>query len=97
MKAEEKGIKDDKVKAGNGESVEPSRERDAIKESKSKEKADRSAVAGSVKSPIPRSESAESERGKDGCLSHPRFKPLLASISSSQFLLFFHRSQKTKD
>lgn len=65
MKAEEKSSKDDKAKAGNGEPVEPSRERDAIKEPKSKEKGDRSVVAGSLKSPVPRSESAESERGKE--------------------------------
>lgn len=70
VKAEEKSIKDDKAKAGNGEPVEVSRERDAIKETKSKEKGDRSAVAGSLKSPVPRSESAESERGKEPfCLS----------------------------
>ncbi|XP_049598530.1 THO complex subunit 2 isoform X1 [Syngnathus scovelli] len=61
VKAEEK-MKDDKAKAGNGESVEPSRERDAIKESKSKEKGDRGAMAGSRKSPVPRSESADTER-----------------------------------
>lgn len=65
LKAEEKSGKDDKTKAGNGEPMEPSRERDAIKESKSKEKGDRSAVTGSLKSPVPRSESAESERGKE--------------------------------
>lgn len=65
VKADEKGSKEDKTKAGNGEPIEPSRERDAIKESKSKEKGDRSAVAASLKSPIPRSESAESERGKE--------------------------------
>lgn len=72
MKAEEKSSKDDKAKAGNGEPMEPSRERDAIKESKSKEKGDRSAAAGSLKSPGPRSESAESERGKEPfwCLLH---------------------------
>uniref|UniRef100_A0A669CVE1 THO complex subunit 2 n=1 Tax=Oreochromis niloticus TaxID=8128 RepID=A0A669CVE1_ORENI len=64
VKPEEKSGKDDKVKAGNGEPMEPSRERDAVKEAKSKEKGDRSAVAGSLKSPGPRSESAESERGK---------------------------------
>ncbi|XP_040906858.1 THO complex subunit 2 isoform X4 [Toxotes jaculatrix] len=62
VKAEEKSSKDDKAKAGNGEPMEPSRERDTIKESKNKEKGDRSAVAGSLKSPVPRSESAESER-----------------------------------
>ncbi|XP_047462426.1 THO complex subunit 2 [Mugil cephalus] len=61
-KPEEKSSKDEKAKAGNGEPVEASRERDAIKESKSKEKGDRNAVAGSLKSPVPRSESAESER-----------------------------------
>lgn len=64
VKSEEKSSKDDKAKAGNGEPMEPSRDRDAIKESKNKEKGDRSAVAGSLKSPVPRSESAESERGK---------------------------------
>uniref|UniRef100_A0A3Q3X0R8 THO complex subunit 2 n=1 Tax=Mola mola TaxID=94237 RepID=A0A3Q3X0R8_MOLML len=57
-KAEEKISKDDKAKAGNGEPVE----RDVIKESKTKEKGDRSAVAGTLKSPGPRSESAEPER-----------------------------------
>ncbi|XP_061818177.1 THO complex subunit 2 isoform X1 [Nerophis lumbriciformis] len=61
VKAEEKN-KDDKAKAGNGESTEPCRERDAIKESKSKEKGDRIVVTTSLKSPVPRSESAESER-----------------------------------
>uniref|UniRef100_A0A3Q3KHK3 THO complex subunit 2 n=1 Tax=Monopterus albus TaxID=43700 RepID=A0A3Q3KHK3_MONAL len=65
VKAEEKSSKDDKAKAGNGEPVEPSRERDAIKEPKNKEKGDRSAVAGALKSQVPRSESAESERGKE--------------------------------
>lgn len=76
MKAEEKSSKDDKAKAGNGEPVEPSRERDAIKESKSKEKGDRSAVVGSLKSPVPRSESAESERGKEPycCVLHTAHK-----------------------
>lgn len=64
-KAEEKSSKDDKTKAGNGEPVEPSRERDVIKEPKNKEKGDRSAMAGTLKSPVPRSESAESERGKE--------------------------------
>ena len=67
LKAEEKGGKDDKAKAGNGEPKEPSRERDAsagAKEPKSKEKGDRGAATGSLKSPVPRSESAESERGK---------------------------------
>lgn len=64
VKAEEKSIKDDKAKAGNGEPAEPSREREVIKESKNKEKGDRSAVAGTLKSPVPRSESAETERGK---------------------------------
>uniref|UniRef100_A0A7N9AXV8 THO complex subunit 2 n=1 Tax=Mastacembelus armatus TaxID=205130 RepID=A0A7N9AXV8_9TELE len=67
LKAEEKNSKDDKAKAGNGEAVEPSREREGIKEFKSKEKGDRSAVSGSLKSPVPRSESAESERGKEIC------------------------------
>uniref|UniRef100_A0A672JQU5 THO complex subunit 2 n=1 Tax=Salarias fasciatus TaxID=181472 RepID=A0A672JQU5_SALFA len=62
LKSEEKSIKDDKAKAGNGEPMEPSRERDAIKESKSKEKGDRNAMPGSLKSPGSRSESAESER-----------------------------------
>ncbi|XP_046906412.1 THO complex subunit 2 [Hypomesus transpacificus] len=65
LKAEEKGGKDDKAKAGNGEPKEPSRERDAsagAKEPKSKEKGDRGAATGSLKSPVPRSESAESER-----------------------------------
>ncbi|XP_062309257.1 THO complex subunit 2 [Osmerus eperlanus] len=63
LKAEDKGGKDDKAKAGNGEPKEPSRERDAAaKEPKSKEKGDRGAATGSLKSPVPRSESAESER-----------------------------------
>lgn len=65
MKAEEKSSKDDKAKAVSGESIEPSRERDVIKEPKSKEKGDRSNVAGALKSPVPRSESAETERGKE--------------------------------
>lgn len=58
-KVEEKSSKDDKAKAGNGEPMELSRERDAIKETKSKEKGDRVAVVGSLKSPALRSESAE--------------------------------------
>uniref|UniRef100_A0A674MPM8 THO complex subunit 2 n=1 Tax=Takifugu rubripes TaxID=31033 RepID=A0A674MPM8_TAKRU len=61
-KAEEKSSKDDKVKAISGESAELSRERDVLKEPKSKEKGDRSAVTGTLKSPVPRAESAESER-----------------------------------
>ncbi|MEQ2168368.1 hypothetical protein GOODEAATRI_013591, partial [Goodea atripinnis] len=62
VKLEEKSSKDDKAKAGNGEPAEPARERDAIKESKSKEKGDRNAATATLKSPNPRSESAESER-----------------------------------
>lgn len=62
-KAEEKSSKDDKVKAISGESAELSR--DVLKEPKSKEKGDRSAVTGTLKSPVPRAESAESERGKN--------------------------------
>uniref|UniRef100_A0A3Q3AK23 THO complex subunit 2 n=1 Tax=Kryptolebias marmoratus TaxID=37003 RepID=A0A3Q3AK23_KRYMA len=62
VKLEDKSSKEDKAKAGNGEPVEPSRE--AVKESKSKEKGDRNAATGSLKSPNPRSESAESERHK---------------------------------
>uniref|UniRef100_A0A6Q2ZBD0 THO complex subunit 2 n=1 Tax=Esox lucius TaxID=8010 RepID=A0A6Q2ZBD0_ESOLU len=65
QKAEEKSSKEEnKAKAGNGEPQEPTRERDpGAKEPKSKEKGgDRSAVSGSLKSPVPRSESAESER-----------------------------------
>lgn len=58
-KVEEKSSKDDKAKAGNGEPMELTRERDAIKETKSKEKGDRVAVVGSLKSPALRSESAE--------------------------------------
>lgn len=46
---------------------EPSRERDVAKEMKSKENAkggEKVPVAGSLKSPVPRSETSESERGK---------------------------------
>lgn len=64
VKPEEKINKDDKVKAGNGDATELSRERDVIKESKSKEKGDRSAAAATLKSPTPRSDSVESERGE---------------------------------
>lgn len=63
-KAEEKPGKDDKVKVISGEPVELSRERDVLKEPKIKEKGDRSAVTGTLKSPVPRSESAETERGE---------------------------------
>ncbi|XP_041750983.2 THO complex subunit 2 [Coregonus clupeaformis] len=65
QKAEEKSSKEDnKAKAGNGEPKELSRERDTgAKEPKIKEKGgDKSAVSVSLKSPVPRSESAESER-----------------------------------
>ncbi|XP_015255221.1 PREDICTED: THO complex subunit 2 isoform X3 [Cyprinodon variegatus] len=62
IKPEEKVMKDDKAKAGNGEPLEPARERDAVKESKSKEKGDRITATTTLKSPNPRSESAESER-----------------------------------
>uniref|UniRef100_A0A3Q2EHG3 THO complex subunit 2 n=1 Tax=Cyprinodon variegatus TaxID=28743 RepID=A0A3Q2EHG3_CYPVA len=64
IKPEEKVMKDDKAKAGNGEPLEPARERDAVKESKSKEKGDRITATTTLKSPNPRSESAESERHK---------------------------------
>lgn len=64
-KVEEKCSKDEKVKAISGEPVELSRERDILKEPKSKEKGDRSAVTGTLKSPVPRSEPAETERGKN--------------------------------
>uniref|UniRef100_A0A3B3ZEY6 THO complex subunit 2 n=1 Tax=Periophthalmus magnuspinnatus TaxID=409849 RepID=A0A3B3ZEY6_9GOBI len=56
VKTEDKSAKDDKNKAGNGEP-------DAPRESKSKER-DRSTAATSLKTPVPRSESAESERHK---------------------------------
>uniref|UniRef100_A0A3B3Y4C6 THO complex subunit 2 n=1 Tax=Poecilia mexicana TaxID=48701 RepID=A0A3B3Y4C6_9TELE len=61
-KLDEKSGKDDKAKAGNGEPVEPAR--DAVKESKNKEKGDRNAAIATLKSPNPRSDSAESERHK---------------------------------
>uniref|UniRef100_A0A8C6M6R7 THO complex subunit 2 n=1 Tax=Nothobranchius furzeri TaxID=105023 RepID=A0A8C6M6R7_NOTFU len=61
-KPEEKNSKDDKTKAGNGDPTELTRERDAVKEHKNKEKVDRNAATGSLKSPNPRLESAESER-----------------------------------
>ncbi|XP_037543995.1 THO complex subunit 2 isoform X2 [Nematolebias whitei] len=60
VKPEEKSSKEDKAKAGNVDPVDPSR--DAVKESKSKEKGDRNAATVSLKSPNPRSEPAESER-----------------------------------
>ncbi|XP_014904985.1 THO complex subunit 2 isoform X1 [Poecilia latipinna] len=60
VKLDEKSGKDDKAKAGNGEPVEPAR--DAVKESKNKEKGDRNAAIATLKSPNPRSDSAESER-----------------------------------
>uniref|UniRef100_A0A3B5LJZ0 THO complex subunit 2 n=1 Tax=Xiphophorus couchianus TaxID=32473 RepID=A0A3B5LJZ0_9TELE len=60
VKLDEKSGKDDKAKAGNGEPVEPGR--DAVKESKNKEKGDRNAATATLKSPNPRSDSAESER-----------------------------------
>uniref|UniRef100_A0A3B3VA06 THO complex subunit 2 n=1 Tax=Poecilia latipinna TaxID=48699 RepID=A0A3B3VA06_9TELE len=62
VKLDEKSGKDDKAKAGNGEPVEPAR--DAVKESKNKEKGDRNAAIATLKSPNPRSDSAESERHK---------------------------------
>uniref|UniRef100_M4AB27 THO complex subunit 2 n=1 Tax=Xiphophorus maculatus TaxID=8083 RepID=M4AB27_XIPMA len=62
VKLDEKSGKDDKAKAGNGEPVEPGR--DAVKESKNKEKGDRNAATATLKSPNPRSDSAESERHK---------------------------------
>lgn len=71
-KAEEKSSKDDKVKAISGEPVELSRERDVLKEPKSKEKGDRSTVTGTLKSPVPRSELAETERG-----TNPTVAPLI--------------------
>lgn len=64
-KAEEKTGKDDKVKVISGDPMELSRERDVLKEPKIKEKGDRSAVTGTLKSPVPRSEAAETERGKN--------------------------------
>lgn len=68
-KAEEKPGKDDKVKVISGEPVE----RDVLKEPKIKEKGDRSAVTGTLKSPVPRSESAETERGEN-----PAFPPSIS-------------------
>ncbi|XP_061659532.1 THO complex subunit 2 isoform X2 [Syngnathoides biaculeatus] len=62
VKAEEKSKDDKTTKAGNGESAEPCRERDAAKESKSKDKGDRSAAAGCLKSPLARSDVADTER-----------------------------------
>ncbi|MGH0172612.1 UNVERIFIED_CONTAM: hypothetical protein FKN15_063864 [Acipenser sinensis] len=73
FKKDEKASKDDKAKASGGESKssaekerekEPSKERDVAKEAKTKEssKGEKAAVAGSLKSPVPRSESSESER-----------------------------------
>lgn len=77
MKPEEKSNKEDKAKAGNGDPVEPCR--DAVKESKSKEKGDRNTATGSLKSPNPRSESAESERGEKPSLS---LREALQAVSS---------------
>ncbi|XP_033875771.2 THO complex subunit 2-like isoform X3 [Acipenser ruthenus] len=73
FKKDEKASKDDKAKASGGElkssaekerEKEPSKERDVAKEAKTKEssKGEKAAVAGSLKSPVPRSESSESER-----------------------------------
>uniref|UniRef100_A0A6I8PJE7 THO complex subunit 2 n=1 Tax=Ornithorhynchus anatinus TaxID=9258 RepID=A0A6I8PJE7_ORNAN len=76
IKKDEKSSKDEKSKtiAANPESKsavekekekEPSRERDVTKETKSKENikgGEKIAVAGSLKSPVPRSEASESER-----------------------------------
>lgn len=93
VKPEEKSSKDDKAKAGNGEPMEPSRERDVIKESKSKEKGDRSAVAASLKSPVPRSESAETERGKKpSCytaITLPHTHKMYRSFSTMLFGLYY--------
>uniref|UniRef100_A0A4W4EML8 THO complex subunit 2 n=1 Tax=Electrophorus electricus TaxID=8005 RepID=A0A4W4EML8_ELEEL len=59
--------KDEKGKGdGKGADKEPSKERDVAKEGKLKEsgKGEKNAAATSLKSPVPRSEGAESERGK---------------------------------
>lgn len=72
IKSEEKSSKEDKTKAGNVDPVDPSR--DAVKESKSKEKGDRTAATVSLKSPNPRSEPAESERGEEPYYSHAAFR-----------------------
>ncbi|XP_041075794.1 THO complex subunit 2-like [Polyodon spathula] len=69
FKKDEKASKDDKAKASSGESKssaekELSKETNVAKEAKTKEssKGEKAAVAGSLKSPVPRSESSESER-----------------------------------
>ncbi|KAG8553731.1 hypothetical protein GDO81_003527 [Engystomops pustulosus] len=76
MKKEEKSQKEEKAKAATTSTEsklaaekerekEPSRERDVFKESKLKEGSkggDKTAVAGSLKSPVPRSETSEPER-----------------------------------
>ncbi|XP_073455534.1 THO complex subunit 2 [Aquarana catesbeiana] len=76
LKKEEKTQKEDKSKAtttvteaklaaDKEKEKEPSRERDLLKESKTKESSksgDKTAVAGSLKSPVPRSDTSESER-----------------------------------
>lgn len=78
VKKEEKASKEEKSKtvvtiieskstAEKEREKEPSRERDLAKEMKSKENAkggEKVPVAGSLKSPVPRSETSESERGK---------------------------------
>lgn len=78
VKKEEKASKEEKSKtvvtiveskstAEKEREKEPSRERDVAKEIKSKENAkggEKMPVAGSLKSPVPRSETSESERGK---------------------------------
>ncbi|XP_075429525.1 THO complex subunit 2 isoform X1 [Ascaphus truei] len=76
VKKEDKMQKEEKSKAAMGsvesklaaekeKEKEPARERDVTKEAKSKESskgADKTPVAGSLKSPVPRSETSESER-----------------------------------
>ncbi|KAG9478503.1 THO complex subunit 2 isoform X2 [Eleutherodactylus coqui] len=76
MKKEEKSLKEEKSKAATTSTEsklaaekerekEPSRERDLFKESKLKESSkggDKTAVAGSLKSPVPRIETSEPER-----------------------------------
>ncbi|XP_072287393.1 THO complex subunit 2 [Pyxicephalus adspersus] len=76
LKKEEKSQKEEKSKAATTgteaklaaekeKEKEPSRERDMLKESKTKESSkggDKTAVAGSLKSPVPRSDTSETER-----------------------------------
>uniref|UniRef100_A0A8C5WF72 THO complex subunit 2 n=1 Tax=Leptobrachium leishanense TaxID=445787 RepID=A0A8C5WF72_9ANUR len=84
VKKEEKSQKEEKSKAvmANTESKlaaekerekEPSREKDVLKEAKSKEISkggDKTAVAGSLKSPVSRSDISETERGKFSSYNH---------------------------